>query len=415
MGLVPLTAREGAPSRLAVLGLALGNMPTGIVMWGPDDLITLYNDRVVELFRMAPDQIAEGMRWQEFIANIGGTIGWDAARTERVIDSHVQWMRKGDVTRVEHHFDDGSILGISCAPLPGGGAVMTYDDIASERRQEEMAQYRRSLAERFQEQIGRAVAEAAEVAEIVRGQSDATTNVVQSTLQQTGQLAVAAERSATAMRHAASTASNMRRIIADVHAQVDESARSADAVAGEAARTLSLSEKLAMHAGAIGSALDMVRRIAKQTNLLALNATIEAARAGDAGRGFGVVAQEVKALAKQTEGAVDDIAAKTAAIRAATGEVLDANGSISHAIEAVRAQANAISLTMDAQTETVAAIMSAVDQTAAAAESMSANVDTLGANADDIARSVGGLHQGFETVDGLVKGLNRASAGFLAA
>lgn len=409
----PAITRDHSSERADLLDLALGNMPTGIVMWGADHRINLYNHRVVQLFRIAPDQIAEEMPWQEFIANIGVTTGWDDVRTQRVINSHHDWMRKEDVTRVEHHFDDGSILGISCKPLRGGGAVMTYDDIASKRRQEEMAQYRRSLAERFQEQIGRVVTRAARAAEAVRGQSGATADLVKSTFQQTGQLSIAADQSAAAMRNAAATASDMSRVIAQVHSQTDQSARSADAVASEASRTLLLSEKLAIHADAIGSVSELVRRIAKQTNLLALNARIEAARAGDAGRGFGVVAQEVKLLARQTEQAVDEIAGKTAAMRAAIGEVVDANGSINNAVQRVRVQANAISATMDAQSRTVATIMGAVNETAFAAESMSINVETISANTDDIARKVVTLHQEVEAVDELVGELDRASTSFL--
>jgi methyl-accepting chemotaxis protein len=74
---------------------------------------------------------------------------------------------------------------------------------------------------------------------------------------------------------------------------------------------------------AIGRVAGFIARIANQTNLLALNATIEAARAGDAGRGFAVVASEVKALARQTATATDDIRAQIQQVQAATREAVD--------------------------------------------------------------------------------------------
>ncbi len=82
----------------------------------------------------------------------------------------------------------------------------------------------------------------------------------------------------------------------------------------------------------IGSIVDMINRIAAQTNLLALNATIEASRAGDAGRGFGVVAGEVKNLADQTGSATGEIAKLIGEVEAATRAAVSSTSEISDRI-----------------------------------------------------------------------------------
>src|SRR3546814_1907202 len=87
--------------------------------------------------------------------------------------------------------------------------------------------------------------------------------------------------------------------------------------AAQSAEAVENSRQLSDEVQSIESILGFIRDIAGQTNLLALNATIEAARAGDAGLGFAVVAQEVKSLASQTARATDDIAGKISAIQSA--------------------------------------------------------------------------------------------------
>ena len=88
---------------------------------------------------------------------------------------------------------------------------------------------------------------------------------------------------------------------------------------------------LAQGAQKIGDVIKLIRDIAEQTNLLALNATIEAARAGEAGRGFAVVASEVKSLAVQTAKATEEISSQVLEVQNSTDKAVEAIGRIAHA------------------------------------------------------------------------------------
>ncbi|HBJ35943.1 MAG TPA: hypothetical protein DDZ51_14580 [Planctomycetaceae bacterium] len=114
----------------------------------------------------------------------------------------------------------------------------------------------------------------------------------------------------------------MKTTIVEIASNAERSA----SIAARASTAAEQSDKcvggMGVAAEEIGKVIQVIQDIAEQTNLLALNATIEAARAGEAGKGFAVVATEVKALAKQTAAATEDIRSRIEAMQSTTHEAV---------------------------------------------------------------------------------------------
>ncbi|PRA30825.1 methyl-accepting chemotaxis protein [Pseudomonas poae] len=104
---------------------------------------------------------------------------------------------------------------------------------------------------------------------------------------------------------------------------VQETVSAIERMSGDVQATASLIGDLANESRDIGKVLDVIRGLADQTNLLALNAAIEAARAGEAGRGFAVVADEVRALAHRTQQSTSEIERMIGSIQAGTEHAVD--------------------------------------------------------------------------------------------
>ncbi|MCW3172310.1 methyl-accepting chemotaxis protein [Shewanella subflava] len=143
-------------------------------------------------------------------------------------------------------------------------------------------------------------------------------------------------------------------------------------------------ESLATHTKSIGSILDVIRAISEQTNLLALNAAIEAARAGEAGRGFAVVADEVRNLASRTAASTNEVQSMIDKLQAEASRAVSAmEQSRNRSREGVQAVDEA-SNSLSGISQQIASISDMNIQVAAATEEQSTVVEDINRNVTEI-------------------------------
>ncbi|MBV4549263.1 methyl-accepting chemotaxis protein [Pseudomonas sp. SWRI88] len=209
-----------------------------------------------------------------------------------------------------------------------------------------------------------------------------------------------ATQAAQAASHADQAASQGMQIVRDT-------SNSIGVLAVEIGKAVEVVQTLAKDSENINAILTAIRGIAEQTNLLALNAAIEAARAGEQGRGFAVVADEVRNLAQKTQKATEEIQSMIQQLQQGTRDVVRVmedsqnrtDESVQHAAKAAEALetiTQAVSVINDMNTQ----IASAAEEQSAVADDINRNVINIGQVANEVA---GGADESSSASAGLTK------------
>ena len=280
-------------------------------------------------------------------------------------------------------------------------------DVDSQDEMGIMSNALNKMMKHFQEVVSQVRASALEL----RSATETTGNIIGQTKicahkqqEATEQVAVAINEMAATVeevaRHAneASDAANEARSASDEgHHMVKETVKLMSALSDNTRQAHDAISRVSDDTSNIGTVLDVIRGVSEQTNLLALNAAIEAARAGEAGRGFAVVADEVRTLAQRTQESAQEIHTMITRLQEGTANaVLVMEGGVESAEQAVQ-QANAAGDALQKINSSVLGIVDINIQIATATEQQSATAEEISRNITNITEYAA------ETADGASK------------
>ena len=207
-----------------------------------------------------------------------------------------------------------------------------------------------------------------------------------------------ASRAAEITREAETKGNNSAQIIRSSSKQVHR-------LAAQISKAVEVIRKLSADSDNITSVLDVIRGIAEQTNLLALNAAIEAARAGEQGRGFAVVADEVRTLAQRTGQSTEDIQTMITALQTGVSDVVNVMETGSKEATETERLATEAEQELQAILEAISSITDVNTSVASATEEQTQVVDEINRSITDINDLAAASADRSKAIDGIAKSL----------
>jgi methyl-accepting chemotaxis protein len=245
---------------------------------------------------------------------------------------------------------------------------------AEQRDREQRAEHMVNLTRAFDEQVKGMVEALANAARGMERTAADLTKTADVSAAESQTVAAAAQEAQAGVETVASASEELSASISEISRQVTNQATLAQTSVHSIEATSRSVAELSDASQKIGEVVRLINEIAEQTNLLALNATIEAARAGEAGKGFAVVASEVKNLANQTAKATEEIGAQVGGIQATTKGTVESIAAVGGHVR----QMNDIS----------SAVAAAVEEQNAATQEISRNVQQASEGTRGVSHSI---------------------------
>ncbi|MDR3437935.1 methyl-accepting chemotaxis protein [Telmatospirillum sp.] len=337
-------------------------------------------------------QISIGDFSHEYFA-VQGVIAKDLSEQVHFVDYLSQGYAKYAAGLVNGLLDSGRIFDSHRKELVDSLMQSVFSDVAvvvnsyfetlNKKAEIDRKRTMASLAENFEKAVTGLVAGVSSQASQVRSSAQSIADGAGQASGQAEAVAAAAQEATTNVQTVASATEELSSSISEISHQVTEAAKVSTIASEETARTNTMVEGLARAADKIGEVVRLINDIASQTNLLALNATIEAARAGDAGKGFSVVAGEVKNLANQTGRATEEISNQISSVQDETRRAVEAIHNIGSVIDQVREISSSIASAVEEQGAATKEIARNVQHAATGTQDVSANIVVIAKSAQD--------------------------------